>query len=439
LIIKNTNVIINGVAYNTCTDAYDFVQKVNQKATTNNDTAVTIASSGFVANLDTTSSANYGASIVTMLNNDTAGAGKNSGGDSVSLFPASKSLREVLGYGDPANKIVNTVADTKNQYVASNGYYKMGYLDQNELDTTTYDSINSNADTKNTLLDKDACDNTVIHLSNGGIDQVKVQEYVDDGSGNLVQHTKYLTYDEIKSKYYKKVTINGSERDVVYIDEDCTIEGTIQFSNNIVYIDPSAKSEVWVKCGNLTCTNVATGIIVNDSDPSKRVNLYIKKDCQVTLDTAYIMTQSYYEKFVNHSGLTVTENPSDKSYIPNIYIYSGDGGTTTEYDWSSWPHKLVEKPSTRLNIGNNSMVTAYIVAPYLYLTESNAVSVGSFGSVTYEGESISGEMSVIGSAIVGEAGINNDAVIMYIDPTGGSGSGGSGATGDWALLYYQNG
>lgn len=441
LMVPNPGLTINGIAYNTCTDNYDFIQKVNQNATSNNGANVTIASSGSVAVLDVSNAVNYGNSMVAMLNNDTAGLGTNSGGETVYFFPASKELREILGHGDPDNKIVNTVADTKNQYVASNGYYKMGYLDKNELSATEYADIIGNADTKNTILDKDSCDNTIITVGNGSVQSVEVHEYVDDGYGGLIPNTKYLTSDEISAKYYKNVTINGVSTNVIYIDEDCTLQGTIQFSNNIVYVDPSTKADVWVKLGTLNVTNGATGIIVNDSNPNSNANFYIKADNKVSLDTAYIMTQSYYEKFINHTALNITENPSDKGYIPNIYIYSGMGTSSPELDYSTWPPKTVNKPNTQLNIGNNSMVTAYVVAPYLYLSETNAVSVSSFGSVSYEGEVLNGgdQLTIIGSAIVGEAGINNDAVVMYIDPTGG-GIGGSGSpTGDWALLYYQNG
>ena len=85
------------------------------------------------------------------------------------------------------------------------------------------------------------------------------------------------------------------------------------------------------------------------------------------------------------------------------------------------------------------MATAYVVAPYLYLHEDNAVSTGKFAGVSYEGETgITGELTVLGSAIVGEAKINNDAIVMFIDPTGGGGGTPPGASGDWALLYYQN-
>lgn len=438
----DNNTKINGEVY-TGGDVAEYIQKVNAAAVTNNGGNVVIESSGFKCTLDTTDASTYKTSLQDMITADKNGTGTN-GTDTVHLFPASKELIEILGYGDPANKIVNTVAETQNEYTTTingNTYFKIGKLDKNELSPSEIADLQSSDDTKNTILDESTCDKTIITFGNGKIQSLQVikQELAADGI-TLVENS-YTYYDgspEVND-YYKTITLNGASKNVVYIDKNCTIQGTIQFGQT-VYIDPSATAGLWIKVGDLTCTNPNgnyNGIIVNDSNPNSLANLYIKQDCKVDLDTGFIFTESYYEKYCNSSTLDVKENPT-VDYIPNIYIYSGRGTTHKEViSW--WPYQEADVPNTQLYIHNNGMVTAYVVAPYLYLCEDNATSTGQFAGVSYEGETgISGELTILGSAIVGEAKINNDAIVMFIDPTGGGSSTPPGASGDWALLYYQN-
>lgn len=437
----DNNTKINGQVYNGG-DVAEYIKNVNANATSNNGDVIVVASSGFKYTLDTTDASTYKTSLKNMISADKNGTGTN-GTDTVHLFPASKELIEILGYGDPANKIINTVAETQNEYTTSingNTYFKIGKLDKDELSPSEISDLNSSSDTKNTILDEPTCDRTIINFGNGKIQFIQEikQELAPDGI-TLVDNT-YTYYDgspEVNA-YYKTVNLNGVNTNVVNIDKNCTIQGTIQFGQ-IVYVDPSATSGLWIKVGNLTFTNPNgfNGIIVNDSNPNSLANFYIKQDCSVNLDGSYVFTQSYYEKFCNSSALDVKENPS-VDYIPNIYIYSGRGTTHKEIvSW--WPRVEADVPNTELFIHNNGMVTAYVVAPYLYLHEDNAVSTGKFAGVSYEDETgITGELTVLGSAIVGEAKINNDAIVMFIDPTGGGGGTPPGASGDWALLYYQN-
>jgi len=434
-LVCEPNVKINGVTRSSCSSNADFIQKVNAAAISNNGNSIVVASSGFTYTLDTTNDGTYKTSLQNMLAADTNGSGVNGSGETIYLFPSSKGLREVLGYGDANNKILNTVSDAQNEYVASNGYYKIGYLDVDELTETEINEIKANDDTKNTLLNESSCNKTVINFGNGKISYIEKTEYTVGADGvTLVPNVNtYWDGSPEVNAYYRTVNLNGVDKNVVYIDSNCTIQGTVQFGQ-IVYIDPSVNANLWVKVGNLNFTNPNSfnGIIVNDSNPDNKANLYIKRNSTVTLDTAYIFTKSYYEKYCNNSTLEVKENPSDSSYISNIYIYSGHGDAY-DYGWDKGTYP-------KLSIINNSMVTAYVVAPYLYLVENNATSTGKFSGVSYEDETgISGELTIIGSAIVGEAKINNDAIVMFIDPSGaGGGGGGGGASGDWALLYYQN-
>lgn len=434
-LVCEPNVKINGVTRSSCSSNADFIQKVNAAAISNNGNSILVASSGFTYTLDTTSDATYNTSLKNMILADTNGTGVNGAGETVYFFPASKGLREVLGYGDANNKIVNTASDAQNEYVSSNGYYKIGYLDVDELSSAEISDIQSSDDTKNTLLNEPSCNETVINFGNGKITSIQKTEYTvgADGSTLIPNVNTYWDGSPEVNAYYRTVNLNGVDKNVVYIDSSCTIEGTIQFGQ-IVYVDPSANSNLWIKVGNLSFTNPNTfnGIIVNNSNPNNKANFYIKRNSSVNLDGSYILTKSYYEKYYNSSALEVKENPTDTSYISNIYIYSGHGDP---YDFGG------DKGTyPKLSIINNSMVTAYVVAPYLYIVENNATSTGKFAGVSYEDETgISGQLTILGSAIVGEAKIDNEAIVMFIDPSGASGGGGGGgASGDWALLYYQN-
>ncbi len=302
-------------------------------------------------------------------------------------FPANRELKEILGYGNEDNQIVQKQEDLVDNYSG------IGYSSIPE-------------------------GNDVSTVHNVGV----ATEYNHSGAEVVA-----LTGDT----YFNNCASSYGPNSIMYIDSSCTLSGSMM-NGRIIYINPGSNN-LWIKLdksctywGNSALYFTDNAFIVVNSNCTGNVNFFIDDNSDVNLFKGAILTSYYFDLMQNHKGIDIQSNVSEanKQEIPNINIYSG------------------ENVNIILDAGRAS-ITGYILAPKAHLgVSSNAVSAGAVGGVTYNGQTVDNSygVSVIGSAIVNTASLLNKDGVFYV-AQGGDGDTPE-PTGDEELkvlkAYYQN-
>lgn len=219
---------------------------------------------------------------------------------------------------------------------------------------------------------------------------------------------------------------NNIEKVPDVITEQCTIKGDIWGKQIVVKPKPkTANEELWITLDDvslLTLGSTKSEIIVEDTvddGTGKMVEagpvcFYVKDGTSLNLKTgARIITRYYANNYIDtpannnklKADISINNGSMTYQYIPNIYIY----GSNKESDITNESQREV------LNFENNSLITAYVIAPRAALSIGEMGSLGS--KVTYEGVEYKNiRVGIIGSAIVGpikEA--KNNVTLLYVD------------------------
>ena len=106
--------------------------------------------------------------------------------------------------------------------------------------------------------------------------------------------------------------------------------------------------------------------------------------------------------------------------MPNVYFYMD---------------KRADGSNSSLYMGNNTLLTAYLYAPYTNVLLQDTKDM----EITYDGEPIRTRLSVIGSTVAADVNTySNEEAFIFIDPSGSSEGISDADGGTWFPMYYQN-
>jgi hypothetical protein len=320
-------------------------------------------------------------------------------------FPADKTLDKLLGVNGTSSQIVETADSLISNYTTSSG----------DFDTSVYiDKIPSTVDTS-----------TRTFTSFEGMDFIKA--YNVDGSQN---------------------TSNKLGEDAWYITNSCTWDNASFDGNNgktgsdgvshtskKIYINPGS-GEIWIEIKGNVSLSGQLEIVVDDSAGGK-VNFFLDAGAKLSAasdGSGKIWTLKYRSSQSSTLELYQNQVSHDSTLAPKIYFYSA-------HDSSNM---------ATLSLDNGSIITGYILAPYLNVSFNNpsdAFTIKYEGATTPQitkGGGDGSRIAVIGSAVVNDCKASNGTWFVYVSdknlastptPTPSSSSG----VKQIAILEYNNG
>lgn len=352
------------------------------------------------------------------------------------------------------------------------------------------DIIIDESKTKDTFPDKMTKDEVVGFISNK---ETAITQHKDPTTGdyNAMMHrtdfaaAEAITYKTPQNGRIERIDATGTTSfgNNTTITESCILSGNIMGAT--ITFDASSGSTLYVILDNVNITQNSNFYINSNGG-----NVYFFCDTSCNLDNAKIITTNYKDAIESGAPIDILETPGDltllaqqhikncescqvpgwedssssayaqsienaKNHIADYHIkYNSDGcGCDDITDvqnhlknavkWMPnvyfYMDKRADGTNSTLDIKNSeSMITAYVYAPYTEISMSNTKNLN---NVTYNGKPVpSGTcFSIIGSttAKVVTPGPNEEA-FFFIDPSGAS----SGITdadgGTWFPMYYQN-
>lgn len=319
----------------------------------------------------------------------------------------SERFYEIDGEGNRVLKgsVSGSGADSLNKFTFLNGRpQRNGFLERNGV---YYVSV--------TESEYNACKDKDNNMSKVTVNGNQVELAIFDG----VNYYKYIP---------ESIPFNWNETSKqLVITESCSLSGFIQNANIIVRPGTDASNPLWIELDNVDISN--SSIIVEDiikqdgafvkngvCNKAAPVYFYIKDGSTNKFDKSRIVTEYYEETYFKGSRkisetLVIPSTNIPEALKPNVYIY----GSNKEKDDTG---KFIR--TEQLIINNESVVTAYIVAPRVTLDVKKAGLPGAdvnYNEKTYKGLAV----GIIGSAIVGDvADLENDVTLVYVNNNDGA-------------------
>lgn len=256
-------------------------------------------------------------------------------------------------------------------------------------------------------------------------DYFKTWEDTKDKNGNIIEGMWHKFYDAATdgNPIVPEYKIDDVKKDEIKIDKSCILSGGS--SNSIkkdIIFDVPKGTEIWVYLKDGFVSASESGNVIVKSGGT--VNFYTDKEIEMNGQSC-IATEYYYNK-KGDSNITLNQNPTDKSEIPNIYIYCD--------------YKNNDSTTNHIKLQNDNFITGYIFAP-TYTVNSGAGGISKDITYNINDSSIvhnGGRLAVIGSIFAGNFENGNMEVFVYVSDAG-MGSNSSGELSSWATLAYTAG
>jgi len=251
----------------------------------------------------------------------------------------------------------------------------------------------------------------------------------------------------------------------ITITDSCTITGDIMGAE--ITFDAAAGSKLYVILDNVNLIQ-GSKFYVN----SNGGDVYFFCDTSCSFDSGgLLMTTNYKEALENHQPIDILQSPGElpllaKQHLKNCSTCSDEDdakahiiayhksnccslGCSSDEDvenhlrdakkWMPNVYFYMDKRSdgsnSSLYMGNNTLLTAYLYAPYTNVLLQDTKDM----EITYDGEPIRTRLSVIGSTVAADVNTySNEEAFIFIDPSGSSEGISDADGGTWFPMYYQN-
>ncbi len=251
----------------------------------------------------------------------------------------------------------------------------------------------------------------------------------------------------------------------ITITDSCTLTGDIMGAE--ITFDAAAGSKLYVILDNVNLIQ-GSKFYVN----SNGGDVYFFCDTSCSFDSGgLLMTTNYKEALDNHQPIDILQSPGElpllaKQHLKNCNICSDEDdakahiiayhksnccslGCSSDEDvenhlreakkWMPnvyfYMDKRADGSNSSLYMGNNTLLTAYLYAPYTNVLLQDTKDM----EITYDGEPIRTRLSVIGSTVAADVNTySNEEAFIFIDPSGSSEGISDADGGTWFPMYYQN-
>lgn len=251
----------------------------------------------------------------------------------------------------------------------------------------------------------------------------------------------------------------------ITITDSCTLTGDIMGAE--ITFDAAAGSKLYVILDNVNLIQ-GSKFYVN----SNGGDVYFFCDTSCSFDSGgLLMTTNYKEALDNHQPIDILQSPGElpllaKQHLKNCNVCSDKDdakahiiayhksnccsiGCSSDEDvenhlrdakkWMPNVYFYMDKRSdgsnSSLYMGNNTLMTAYLYAPYTNVLLQDTRDM----EITYDGEPIRTRLSVIGSTVAADVNTySNEEAFIFIDPSGSSEGLSDADGGTWFPMYYQN-
>lgn len=251
----------------------------------------------------------------------------------------------------------------------------------------------------------------------------------------------------------------------ITITDSCTLTGDIMGAE--ITFDAAAGSKLYVILDNVNLIQ-GSKFYVN----SNGGDVYFFCDTSCSFDSGgLLMTTNYKEALDNHQPIDILQSPGElpllaKQHLKNCNVCSDEDdakahiiayhksnccslGCSSDEDvenhlreakkWMPnvyfYMDKRADGSNSSLYMGNNTLLTAYLYAPYTNVLLQDTKDM----EITYDGEPIRTRLSVIGSTVAADVNTySNEEAFIFIDPSGSSEGISDADGGTWFPMYYQN-
>lgn len=251
----------------------------------------------------------------------------------------------------------------------------------------------------------------------------------------------------------------------ITITDSCTLTGDIMGAE--ITFDAAAGSKLYVILDNVNLIQ-GSKFYVN----SNGGDVYFFCDTSCSFDSGgLLMTTNYKEALDNHQPIDILQSPGElpllaKQHLKNCNVCSDEDDAKAHiiaYHKSNccslscssdedvenhlreakkwmpnvyfYMDKRADGSNSSLYMGNNTLLTAYLYAPYTNVLLQDTKDM----EITYDGEPIRTRLSVIGSTVAADVNTySNEEAFIFIDPSGSSEGISDADGGTWFPMYYQN-
>lgn len=251
----------------------------------------------------------------------------------------------------------------------------------------------------------------------------------------------------------------------VTITDSCTLSGDIMGAE--ITFDAAAGSKLYVILDNVNVIQQSKFYVNSNGG-----DVYFFCDSSCSFDSGgLLITTNYKDALENHQPIDILQSPGDlvllaKQHLKNCNVCADEDdakahiiayhksnccslGCSSDEDvenhlkearkWMPnvyfYMDKRTDGSNSSLYMGNNTLMTAYLYAPYTNILLQDTKDM----EITYDGEPIRTRLSVIGSTVAADVNTYaNEEAFIFIDPSGSSEGISDADGGTWFPMYYQN-